>query len=40
MEENVKMEGHEKETDIIKTLIYGISLILFAIRIYTNFREI
>lgn len=40
MEENVEMEGHEKEKGRFKTIIYGISLILFVIRIYTNFRKI
>ena len=40
MEENVKMEGHEKEKGKLKMLMYGISLILFVIRIYTNFRKI
>lgn len=40
MEENVEMEGHGKEKGGFKTIIYGISLILFVIRIYTNFRKI
>lgn len=36
----LKMEGHEKEKGRFKTIIYGISLILFVIRIYTSFRKI
>jgi len=36
----LKMEEHEKEKGRFKTIIYGISLILFVIRIYTSFRKI